>query len=43
MFRIFINRRCVHTGEFPTWWAAYDAAINRGLLCEARNVQVRPA
>ncbi|WP_301542463.1 hypothetical protein [Cupriavidus basilensis] len=42
-FRIFINRKCVYTGQFPSWWDAHDAAINRGLLCRARNVQVKPA
>lgn len=42
-FRIFINRQCVYTGHFASWWTAHDAAINRGILCGARNVQVKPA
>ncbi|WP_274520197.1 hypothetical protein [Cupriavidus sp. IDO] len=42
-FRIFINRQCVYTGRFANWWAAHDAAINRALLCGARNVQVKQA
>jgi len=43
IFRILINHQCVYTGPFASWWAAHDAAINRGLLCGARNVQVKPA
>ncbi|MDW3683909.1 hypothetical protein RA280_19605 [Cupriavidus sp. CV2] len=42
-FRIFINRKCVYTGPFASWWAAHDAAINRGLLCQASHVQVKSA
>lgn len=43
IFRILIDHECVYTGPFATWWDAHESAINRGLLCRARNVQAKPA